>query len=424
MVHVRPFRGLRPVPDKVGQVASHPYDVLNSEEARELARDNPLSFLHVVKPEIDLDPAIDIHDPQVYAKGAENLKRLVKKGILKQDEKPCYYIYKLRMGSHEQIGLVAAASVDDYEQGRIKKHEHTRPDKEQDRINHIHHLNAQTGPVFLTYRADEKINALIAQAMKADPVYDFTGDYDVRHTFYVVEDEALTRQIQEAFARIDALYVADGHHRSAAATRVRTMRKETDPHLSGEEEVNFFLTVIFPDDQMRILDYNRAVADLNGLSPEDFIEKISEKFDVTPHSICRGGCTGEGGGPYKPQSAHTFGMYLKDQWYKLKAKEGSFDPADPIACLDVSILQENLLNPVLGIQNPRTDKRIAFVGGIRGLKELEKLVDSGTYAVAFALFPTSIQQLLDVADAGKVMPPKSTWFEPKLRSGVVVHTLD
>ena len=424
MVNVKPFRGLRPVPEKVSDVASPPYDVLDSNEAREKAENRPDSFLHVVKPEIDLDPSIDVHDPRVYAKGAENLKRLIDDGIMVRDAKPCYYIYKLRMGDHEQVGLVAAASIDDYEADRIKKHEHTRPDKEQDRVDHVDHLNAQTGPVFLTYRADAAVDRLMEEGMKREPVYDFVGDYEVRHTLYLVEDDALIRKIQSAFLKIDALYVADGHHRSAAATRVRNQRKESNPDHDGTEEYNFFLTVIFPDAQMKILDYNRAVADLNGLTAEKFITRVSEKFDVQPYSACRGGCCGQGEGVCKPGKMHTFGMYLNGQWYSLEAKPDSFDAEDPIASLDVAILQDNLLNPVLGVRDPRTDERIAFIGGIRGLGELERLVDAGKYAVAFALYPTSIGQLLAVADAGKVMPPKSTWFEPKLRSGVVVHMLD
>jgi uncharacterized protein (DUF1015 family) len=424
MAHVKPFRGLRPVPEKVGDVASPPYDVLNSEEAREKAKDNPLSFLHIVKPEIDLDPSVDLYDPKVYAKGAENLKRLIDDKVMVQDEKPCYYIYKLRMGDHEQIGLVAVASVADYIQNKIKKHEHTRPDKEQDRVNHVNHLNAQTGPVFLTYRASQEIDKLIQEGMKNEPVYDFVGDYEVQHTFYVVDESSLIDKISKAFAAIDALYVADGHHRSAAATRVRNMRMEANPGHTGEEAYNYFLTVIFPDSQMRILDYNRVATDLNGLSEDEFLSKVDEKFDITIQGMSCGACGGCGQEPHRPQAMHEFGLYLDGQWYALKAKESTFDASDPIAQLDVSILQENLLTPILGVQDPRTDKRVAFVGGIRGLTELEKLVDNGTYAVAFALYPTSIHQLLSVADAGKVMPPKSTWFEPKLRSGVVVHLLD
>jgi len=414
MVQIRPFCGLRPIPEKISEVASPPYDVLDSDEAREKAKGNPISFLHVNKPEIDLNPSIDIHDPQVYKKGSENLNKLIDDKILVQDEKPCFYVYKLRMGEHEQVGLVTAASVEDYVQNRIKKHEHTRPDKELDRATHIDSLNAQAGPVFLTYRAQKEIDSLIKVGMAKEPTYEFVGDYEVVHTFYVVNDNELIEKIQNAFQQTDALYVADGHHRSAAAVRVRDKRKNENPNHTGEESYNFFLSVVFPDSQMKILDYNRAVKDLNGMSTEEFLVKIKEKFDVQPHDI----------GAYKPEGHHSFGMYLKDQWYVLKAKEGSFDISNPIKRLDVSILQENLLNPILGIENPRTDKRIHFVGGIRGMQELERLVNGGKYTVAFALFPTSIDQLLAVADANEVMPPKSTWFEPKLRSGVVIHKLD
>jgi uncharacterized protein (DUF1015 family) len=424
MIHVKPFRGVRPIPEKVSEVASPPYDVLNSEEAREKAKDRPLSFLHVVKPEIDLNPSIDLYDPRVYAKGAENLKSLIKQKILIQDEKPCFYIYKLRMGDHTQVGLVAVASVEDYIQNRIKKHENTRPDKEQDRVNHIDSLNAQTGPVFLTYRAKKEIDDLIKKGMEKDPVYDFIGDYNVQHTFYVVDDDSIIHRIGEEFSRVESLYVADGHHRSAAATRVREMRIKQNPQHTGDEEYNFFLSVIFPDSQMRILDYNRTVADLKGILPEEFLNRVEQKFVVQSHDPNSRGITETGEKAYRPREAHTFGMYMNGQWYKLTAKEGSFNPTDPIGGLDVSILQENLLSPILGIENPRTDKRIHFVGGIRGLEELQRLVDGGNYAVAFSLYPTSIHQLLMVSDAGKVMPPKSTWFEPKLRSGVVVHMLD
>jgi uncharacterized protein (DUF1015 family) len=424
MADIRPFRGLRPTPDAIKDVASPPYDVLNSDEAREKVQGHPDSFLHVVKPEIDLNPSVEIYDPQVYAKGAENLQRLIQSGIMFQDETPCFYIYQLQMGDHVQTGLVAASSVEEYIQNKIKKHEFTRPDKEQDRMNHIKHLNAQSGPVFLTYRSNERIDALMKKGMKKDPVYDFTGDYDVRHTFYVVRDEGLIQDIQNAFAALDALYVADGHHRSAAAARVRNEYMERNPDHTGQEEYNYFLTVIFPDSQMKILDYNRVVKDLNGLTVESFLSKISGIFDVDPYSPCCGGCNECGETQFRPTESHYFGMYLQGQWYSLRAKENTFAESDPIKSLDASILQENLLSPILGIQDPRTDKRIHFVGGIRGLEELERIVDNGDFQVAFSLFPTGIDQLMAVADADQVMPPKSTWFEPKLASGVVVHLLD
>ncbi|MBN2414387.1 DUF1015 domain-containing protein [bacterium] len=414
MARIRPFRGLRPTPDKISQVASPPYDVLNSEEARRKAAGNPISFLHVNKPEIDLPEGTDLYSPEVYAKGGENLARLINDGVMVRDAQPCYYVYKLRMGDHEQVGLVAVASVEDYAENIIKKHEFTRPDKENDRMTHIDSLNAQVGPVFLTYRERSDINAIIDRIMQDEPVYDFTGDYNVRHTLYVVGDRAVITQLDTAFAAVEALYVADGHHRSAAAARVRDARKAANPAHTGNESYNYFLSVIFPDKQMNILDYNRVVTDLNGRSPAAFMEAVSERFTVSE----------AGGAAYAPAALHHFGMYLNGVWYRLEAKRGSFDAGDPIKQLDVSILQENLLKPVLGIENPRTDKRINFVGGIRGLGELERLVDSGDFSVAFSLHPTTIDQLLAVADANEVMPPKSTWFEPKLASGVVVHVLD
>ncbi|NOX36337.1 MAG: DUF1015 domain-containing protein [Calditrichaeota bacterium] len=415
MVTVRPFRGLRPRKDLAAKVAAPPYDVLSSEEAREMARDNPYSFLHVNKPEIDLEPGIDLYDPRVYQKGAENLKRLIQQGVMFQDEEPRFYVYKQVMGSHEQIGLVACASVEEYEKDIIKKHEHTRPEKEDDRVRHIDHLNAQVGPVFLTYRADEEIDRLISEVIQHPPEYDFTSEDGVRHTFWVVSDPKWIQQIQAAFQKVDALYVADGHHRSAAAMRVKQKRQAENPHHTGEEEYNYFLVVIFPHNQMQILDYNRVVKDLNGMDRETFLRRIQEKFDVEALPE---------GQRYKPRQPHTFGMYLQGRWYKLTARPGTFDENDPVKRLDVSILQENLLGPVLGIQDPRKDKRIDFVGGIRGLEELERRVDSGEWALAFALYPTSIEDLMAIADAGKVMPPKSTWFEPKLKSGLVVHLLD
>lgn len=415
MAVVRPFRGLRPKKELAEQVAAPPYDVLDSEEAREMAKGNPYTFLHVNKPEIDLDPSVDLYDERVYEKGAENLRKFIREGFVFQDEKPKFYIYRQIMGSHQQTGLVACASVDEYEQDRIKKHELTRQEKEDDRVKHILHQNAQVGPVFLTYRAREEIDRTIAEITKGDPEYDFTSDDGVRHTLWVVNDDSLIRKIEELFSQVDVLYVADGHHRSAAAMRVREIKKNANPQHTGKEEYNYFLTVIFPHNQMQILDYNRVVKDLNGLDEASFLKKVKEKFEVTPMPE---------GQPFKPNRTHEFGMYLNGRWYKLTAKPGSYDENDPVKRLDVSILQENLLAPILGIGDPRKDKRIDFVGGIRGLSELEKRVNSGNWAVAFALYPTSIEELMAIADAGKIMPPKSTWFEPKLKSGLVVHLLD
>lgn len=416
MANAKPFKGLRPVPEKIDQVASPPYDVLNSAEAREKVKGNSNSFLHVIKPEIDLDPSIDPYDERVYAKGAENLKYLIDNSILIQDDKPCYYVYKLQMGGRIQTGLVAVASVEDYNENRIKKHEFTRAVKEQDRLNHIDNLNAQTGPVLLTYRSNKNINMLIDESMKKKPVYEFTGDYEVRHTFYMVDDDELINGIRKEFNKIDALYIADGHHRSAAASRLQKLREEANSDHNGEEEYNYFLSVIFPHDQMFILDYNRVVKDLNGRSTDEFLAELADKFIINE--------TEDEKAQIKPQKPHEFGMYLDEKWYCLEAKEGSFDKSDPIESLDVAILQNNLLEPVLNIKDVRKDERIDFVGGIRGLEELEKRVNRGGFKVAFSMYPTTIEQLLSVADAGKVMPPKSTWFEPKLRSGIVVHKLD
>ncbi len=415
MATVKPFRGLRPKKELAPKVAAPPYDVLDSEEAREMARDNPYSFLHVNKPEIDLEPGINPYDERVYQKGAENLQKLIKEHVLFRDEKPCFYIYQQIMGNHKQIGLVAAASVEEYEKDIIKKHELTRPEKEDDRVKHILYQNAQVGPVFLTYRANAEMDELVGEITRRKPEYDFNSEDGVRHTLWVVNDEEDIRKIIEIFQKVNYLYVADGHHRSAAAQRVREIKRKENPHHTGEEAYNYFLTVIFPHNQMQILDYNRVVKDLNGLSKEEFLQKVSEKFEVTPV---------EGNQPFKPRKTHEFGMYLDGQWYKLVAKPGTYDTSDPVKRLDVSILQENLLAPILGIQDPRKDKRIDFVGGIRGLTALEERVNSGEWAVAFALYPTSIEELMAIADAGKIMPPKSTWFEPKLKSGLVVHVLD
>ncbi len=414
MAVIKPFKGLRPKPDLAEKVAAPPYDVLSSDEARELAKDNPISFLHINKPEIDLPPETDLYDDAVYAKGRENLERFINEGVFIQDEKPCFYVYRQIMGSHSQIGLVAGASVEEYEKGLIKKHELTRAEKEEDRVKHVNTLNAQTGPVFLTYKARPEIDALIEKITQRTPVYDFTAEDGIRHTFWVVDDEKEIAQLQDQFAQLEALYVADGHHRSAAATRVKQMRQKQNPNHTGDEEYNYFLTVIFPHNQMYIMDYNRVVKDLNGLSKEQFLEKVKEKFEVEKI----------GSEAEKPKEKHTFVMYLDGTWYQLKAKPGTFDENDPVEQLDVSILMNNLLVPILGIGDPRKDKRIDFVGGIRGLKELKRRVDSGEMAVAFALYPTSIEDLMSIADAGKIMPPKSTWFEPKLRSGLIIHLLD
>ncbi len=411
MAKIKPFRGLRPKPEFASRIASKPYDVLSSDEARELVKNNPDSFLRVVKAEVDFDPSVDTHSTEVYQKSSENLKRLKSDGLMIQDDKPCFYIYRQRMGDHVQTGVVAGASVDEYQNGLIKKHELTRPDKEDDRAKHMEILGANAGPVFLTYHASNDVNAIVDEITKNKPVYDFTADDDVGHTFWVVDDSSVIENLSNAFSKIPCTYVADGHHRSAAASRVCDIRKRANPDHTGGEQYNYFLTVIFPDDQMQILDYNRIVKDLNGLSEADFLEKVANSFDIEE--------TNEG----KPTSKGTFGMYLGGKWYKLTAKDGTYPADDPVESIDAAILQSNLLNPILGIDDPRTNSRIDFVGGIRGMKELEHRC-SNDAVVAFAVHPVSIAELLAVADAGKVMPPKCTWFEPKLRSGIVVKLLD
>ena len=412
MPDVRPFKGLRPARELAEKVAAPPYDVLNSEEARELAKDNPFSFLHVSKPEIDLPEGIDQYDEQVYEKGVENFQKMIADKILIQDEKPCFYIYRQIMGDHEQTGIVAAASVEDYDGGIIKIHEYTREDKEQDRAKHVDMLGANTGPVFLTYHAKKQIDDIVEACKKNEPLYDFTSSDGIRHTVWIVVDENVIQHIINEFDALDYLYVSDGHHRSAAASRVQKFRKAGNPNNTGDEEYNYFLTVIFPDDQMYIMDYNRVVKDLNGLSDDEFMKKVAEKFEIEKQTS-----------QYKPEHKNTYGMYINGTWHKLTAKSGIFDEHDPVGSLDVSILHKNIMEPLLGIMNPRKDKRIDFVGGIRGLGELEKLVNSGKFKVAFALFPTSIDDLMKVADSNNVMPPKSTWFEPKLRSGLIIHLI-
>ena len=419
MITIKPFRGLRPANGLAHEIVSPPYDVINTEEARVLALKQKHSFLHVVKPEIDLPKEQDIHTARVYAKGLENLKQYMIRNLLIQDEKPCLYIYKLRMGDHEQVGLMAVSSVEDYKNDRIKKHEYTRLDKEEDRAEHIDCLNAQCGPVFLIYRAKDEIQRLINQSMEKEPEYNFTGSHEVEHTLYVVDDQKRIQKIVDGFRKVDCLYIADGHHRSAAAARVYDKRMAANPDHTGNEHYCYYLTVLFPDNHLRVMDYNRVVKYLNGYSPNALIEAISDYFDVEHHTP-----DSRQEKQFRPAKLHEFGMYLKGNWYKLTSKAGTFDENDPVEVLDVSILQENLLAPILDIQNPRTDNRIHFVGGIRGLEELERLVDHGEYSVAFSMYPTSIDQLMNIADANRVMPPKSTWFEPKLGSGMVTHLLD
>ncbi len=414
MAILKPFKGIRPTKELAEQVAALPYDVMNTEEAREMVKGNPYSFLHVDKAEIDLDPSVDHYDKIVYEKARDNMRKMIEEGTFIQENKECFYIYKQVMSGRAQVGLVGCTSIDDYINDIIKKHEHTRADKEQDRINHVDYTNANTGPIFLTYRAKAAVNEIINNWMQNhEAVYDFISDDGIGHTVWVINDAELNKKLTTEFSGIDYLYIADGHHRSASAVKVGMKRRAEFPEFNGTEEFNFFLSVLFPDEQLYIMDYNRVVKDLNGNNEEEFMNKIAQKFTVAEY---------KGEGQYKPEGKHTFGMYMDKKWYKLTAKEDSYDNNDPVDRLDVSIMQNNLLNPILGIQDPRTDTRIDFVGGIRGLKELERRVEEGM-KVAFSMYPTSIDDLMAIADAGKVMPPKSTWFEPKLRSGLFIHEL-
>jgi len=411
MSSLKPFRAYRPRPEFARQVASPPYDVISSAEARALAAGNPLSFLHVGKPEIDLDPSIPLYDDRVYALGRANLRRLIEERILERDPRPCLYVYQQRMGEHVQAGVVGLVAVSEYEQDLIKKHELTRKDKEDDRTRHVSECQANAEPVFLTYRKLPAIDAIVDRVRSRPPACDVVTEDAIRHTVWVIEDRAEIDALVRLFATVPALYVADGHHRTAAAVRHAQASRRDDRVVGSPPPFEDFMAVLFPHDQLRILDYNRVVKDLHGLSPEEFLARVRERFEVVPADTPT------------PRAPREFGMHLGDRWYRLTAKTGTFPADDPVRGLDVSILQENLLAPILGITDPRTDKRIDFIGGIRGTAELEKRVREG-WAVAFSLFPTSLQQLMAVADSGRVMPPKSTWFEPKLRSGLTVRMLD
>jgi uncharacterized protein (DUF1015 family) len=406
---IKPFKALRPQAQFAKQVASRPYDVLNSAEAKIEAQGNPNTFLHITKSEIDLSEDTSQYSAEVYEKAKENLSAFIKRNVLFLEDKECYYIYQLIMNGRKQTGLVAVSSVEDYENGIIKKHEFTRPDKEQDRINHIKTSGAQTGNVFLAYREVAELDSLIEKWKSTkNPVYDFIADDEIQHTIWIVNDDSTIQQVSDLFTqKIPATYIADGHHRAASAAKVK--------HALGDKATdasNYFLTTLFPANQLHIMDYNRVVKDLNGLTKDDLLKKIGEKFDVTPI----------GPEAYRPEKLHQFGMYIEGSWYQLTAKEGTYSP-DPIGVLDITILQNNLLEPILGIRDQRTDKRIDFVGGIRGLQELENRVKSGEMQVAFSLYPVTIHQLFDIADSGNVMPPKSTWFEPKLRDGLLTHLI-
>ena len=414
MAIIKPFKGIRPQKNLVEKIASRPYDVLNSEEARAEAEGNEMSLYHIIKPEIDFPVGTDEHDEKVYLKAAENFEMFQQKGWLQQDKKENYYVYAQTMNGKTQYGLVVCAYVDDYMTGKIKKHELTRKDKEEDRMKHVRVNNANVEPVFFAYRNQPELDAIVQEVVKGEPEYDFVAELDgFGHTFWVIEDEAKIKRITEIFAEIPSLYIADGHHRSAAAALVGDEKRRQNPNHKGDEEYNYFMAVCFPDDQLTIIDYNRVVKDLNGLSDEQFLEKLSANFDVEK----------KGAEIYHPEKLHNFAMYLSGNWYSLTAKAGTYDDKDPIGVLDVTVSSNLILDEILGIKDLRTDKRIDFVGGIRGLGELKKRVDSGEMRVALALYPVSMQQLIDIADTNNIMPPKTTWFEPKLRSGLVIHKL-
>lgn len=413
MAKVKPFRGIRPPRELVTQVASRPYDVLSSDEARREAEGNPRSLYHIIKPEIDFEPGTDEHDPRVYQKAVENFKAFRDNGWLVQDDTDHYYIYAQTMDGRTQFGIVVAAWVNDYMEGRIKKHELTRRDKEEDRMKHVRVNNANIEPVFFAFPDNKALDDIIRRTAMREPEYDFVAPDGFGHHFWVV-DPADNDAITEAFAKIPYLYIADGHHRSAAAALVGNEKARLNPNHRGDEEYNYFLAVAFPASHLKIIDYNRVVRDLNGLSPAEFLERLERDFIIED----------KGTEPYRPAALHNFSLYLEGRWYSLTAREGRYNDADPIGCLDVTISSDLILRDIIGITDLRSDKRIDFVGGIRGLDELKRRVDSGEMAFALALFPVSMDQLMNIADTGNIMPPKTTWFEPKLRSGLVIHSLE
>ena len=412
MVRIKPFKGIRPPKEYAAEVASRPYDVLNSVEAQQEATER--SLLHIIKPEIDFEPIADEHSQEVYDKAVENFRAWRERGWLRQDEQECYYVYAQTMNGRTQYGLVMCCHFEDYLSGAIKKHELTRPDKEEDRMIHVRNQQANIEPVFFAYPDNAEIDAIVAEAAAKPAEYDFTAADTFGHKLWVIDNPDTCRRITEIFATIPALYVADGHHRTAAAARVGAERKAQNPHHTGEEEYCYFLAVTFPESHLRIIDYNRVVRDLNGLTEEEFLTALAENFTVEK----------VGSDIYTPTTLHNFSMYLAGEWYSLTAKEGTYDDNDPIGVLDVTVLSDLVLDKILGISDLRTSRRIDFVGGIRGLGELARRVDSGEMKVAFALYPVSMRQLIDIADTGNIMPPKTTWFEPKLRSGVVIHTFE
>ena len=414
MATIKPFRGIRPPRQLAKQVSSRPYDVLNSEEARKEAEGNPMSLYHIIKPEIDFEPGTDEHDPRVYDKAKENFCLFKQKGWLQQDADEKYYVYAQTMNGKTQYGLVVAAAVEDYMTGKIKKHELTRRDKEEDRMKHVRINNANIEPVFFAYPHRDDLDAIIAKTIAREPEYDFVADLDgFGHTFWVIDEPETIQEITRIFSEIPYLYIADGHHRSAAAALVGNEKKLQNPNHTGNEEYNYFLAVCFPDNQLTVIDYNRVVRDLNGLTDEQFLSALEKDFIVEK----------KGTDIYKPQHLHNFSLYLAGEWYSLTAREGRYNDADPIGVLDVTVSSDLILDKILGIKDLRTDKRIDFVGGIRGLGELRRRVDSGEMRVALALYPVSMQQIIDIADSGNIMPPKTTWFEPKLRSGLIIHEL-
>ncbi|MDY5659363.1 MAG: DUF1015 domain-containing protein [Sodaliphilus sp.] len=414
MAKVKPFRGLRPPKQFVEQVASKPYDVLSSEEARAEAEGNEKSLYHIIKPEIDFESGTGEHEQKVYDKAVENFQKFQREGWLVQDEKEQYYLYAQTMDGRTQYGLVVGASVDDYLTGKIKKHELTRKEKEVDRMHHIEINNANIEPVFLSFPTNEVLERVIAQTAKTQPEYDFVSEDGIGHTLWCISDDAVINEITEAFAKIPYLYIADGHHRTAAAAHVGEEKAKADPNHTGKEEYNYLLAVCFPESHLKVMDYNRVVKDLNGLTDEEFLQKVGEKFVVED----------KGTEIYRPAALHNFSLYLGGKWYSLTAKEGTYDDNDPIGVLDVKISSDYILRDILNIVDLRTDKRIDFVGGIRGLGELKDRVDSGEMKMALALYPVTMRQIIDIADSGNIMPPKATWFEPKLRSGLIIHKLD
>lgn len=414
MAIVKPFRGVRPPKEYVAQVASKPYDVLNSEEARTEAAGNEKSLYHIIKPEIDFEPGTDEHDPKVYEKAVENFRKFQEKGWLVQDSKPCYYIYAQTMDGRTQYGFVVAASVDDYMNGRIKKHELTRRDKEEDRMKHVRNNRANVEPVFFTFPDNDSLEQILKQETAKEPTYDFVADDGFGHTFWVIDSDETIAKISSLFADIPNMYIADGHHRSAAAALVGAEMAKNNPNHTGSEEYNYFLAVCFPASHLKVMDYNRVVKDLNGFTTDEFLRRLEDNFVVEL----------KGSEIFKPGRLHEFSLYIDGKWYSLTAKPGTYNDADPIGVLDVTISSDLILRDILGITDLRSDKRIDFVGGLRGLGELKRRVDSGEMRMALALYPVTMQQIIDIADSGNIMPPKTTWFEPKLRSGIIIHKLD